>query len=89
VAASAARAQAGFAQRADRLRPDTARAANDALVDALTQISRGYRELARAARAQDAVRYRAAGAVLRLAHADLAHAITDLKLLAYQVQRGA
>jgi hypothetical protein len=89
VAASAARAQSAFAQRADRFRPDTARAANDALVDALTRISRGYRALAGAARTQDAARYRAAGAVLRRAHADLAHAITDLKLLAYQVQRGA
>jgi hypothetical protein len=89
VAASAARAQAAFAQQARQFRPDMARAANDALAGALTDISRGYARLAGAARAQDAGRYRAAGAALRRAHVDLAHTITALKLLAYQVQRGA
>jgi hypothetical protein len=89
VAASAARAQAAFAQQASRFRPDMARAANDGLAGALTDISRGYARLAGAARAQDAGRYRAAGAALRRAHVDLAHTITALKLLAYRVQRGA
>jgi Protein kinase domain len=89
VAASAARAQAAFARQARRFSPDMARAANDALAAALADISRGYARLAGAARAQDAGRYRAAGAALRRAHVELAHTITALKLLAYRVQRGA
>ena len=64
------------------------RAANDAVAAAIAGISRGYARLSSAAGAEDAARYRAAGAALRRAHADLAHAITTLKVLAYQVQRG-
>jgi hypothetical protein len=88
AAASAAAHQAAFAKRAKLLAPDMPRAANDAVVAALAGISRGYARLSSAAGAQDAGRYRAAGAALRSAHADLAHAITNLKLLGYQIQRG-
>jgi hypothetical protein len=56
---------------------------------AITGIAGGYERLSSAARAQNATRYAAAGRALRRAHADLAHAISALKLLAYQVQRGA
>jgi hypothetical protein len=89
VAASAARAQAALAAQARQLRPDMARAANDAVAAAIAAIARGYGRLATAARAQDAGRYRAADGALRRAHADLAHAISALKLLGYKVQRGA
>ena len=66
-----------------------ARAANDAVAGAIAGIARGYKNLGAAARKQDAARYRAASAELRRAHADLAHAISALKLLGYNVQRGA
>jgi hypothetical protein len=66
-----------------------ARAANDVVVGAIAGIARGYERLATAARAHDATAYRAAGGALRRAHADLAHAITALKLLAFDVKRGA
>jgi hypothetical protein len=66
-----------------------ARTANDAMAGAVAAIARGYERLAAAARAQDAGRYRAAGGALRRAHADLAHTLSALKLLAYDVQRGA
>jgi hypothetical protein len=89
VAASAARAQATLAARARQLRPDMARTANDAVIGAIAGIARGYERLATAARAQDAAAYRAAGGALRKAHADLAHTISALKLLAYDVKRGA
>jgi hypothetical protein len=89
VAAFAARAQAALAAQARRLRPDMARSANDAVAAAIAAIGRGYARLATAARAQDAGRYRAADGALRRAHADLAHAISALKLLGYKVQRGA
>jgi hypothetical protein len=89
VAESAARAQAALAAQARRLRPDTARAANDAVAGAIAAIARGYESLGTAARTQDAGRYRAAGAALRRAHADLAHAISAMKLLGYKIQRGA
>jgi protein kinase-like protein len=89
AAASASRAQAAFADRAGTLRPDLARAANDELIASLTAISRDYARLASAARAGDRARYRAAASGLRKAHADLAHTITALKLLAYDVQRGS
>ena len=88
AATSAAAHQGALAKRAQLLAPDMPRAANDAVAAAITGISRGYAHLASAARAEDAARYRAAGAELRRAHADLAHAITTLKVLAYQVQRG-
>ena len=88
AAASAAAHQGALAKRAKLLAPDMPRAANDAVAAAVAGISRGYERLSAAARAQDAGRYRAAGAALRRAHADLAHAITTLKVLAYQVQRG-
>jgi hypothetical protein len=89
VAESAARAQAALAARLRQSSPDMARAANDAAAGAIAAIARDYKNLATAARTQDAGRYRAAGAALRLAHADLAHAISALKLLGYKVQRGA
>jgi hypothetical protein len=89
VAASAARAQAALAAQARQLGPDMARSANDAVTGAIAGIARGYKNLGAAARKQDAARYRAAGAQLRRAHADLAHAITALKLLGYKVERGA
>jgi serine/threonine-protein kinase len=88
VATSAARAQAALAVRARQPNPGMARAANDAVAGAIAGIARGYRDLGAAARTQDAGRYRAAGAALRRAHGDLAHAITALKLLGYEVQRG-
>ena len=88
AATSAAAHQGALAKRAQLLAPDMPRAANDAVAAAIAGISRGYAHLASAARAEDAARYRAAGAELRRAHADLAHAITTLKVLAYQVQRG-
>ncbi len=88
AAASAAAHQGALARRAKLLAPDMPRAANDAVAAAIAGISRSYARLASAAGAEDAARYRAAGAALRGAHADLAHAITSLKLLAYQVQRG-
>ena len=89
MAASAARAQAELAAQARQLQPDMARAANDAVASAIAAIGRGYKNLGTAARTQDAGGYRAAGAALRRTHADLAHAISALKLLGYNVQRGA
>ena len=89
IAASAARAQSALAAQARPLGPDMARAANDAVAGAIAGIARGYKNLGAAARKQDAARYRAASAELRRAHADLAHAISALKLLGYNVQRGA
>ncbi|MGZ6644456.1 MAG: serine/threonine-protein kinase, partial [Solirubrobacteraceae bacterium] len=88
AAASAAAHQAALAKRASVLAPDMPRAANDAVAAAIAGIARGYQRLSSAASAENAGRYRAAGAALRRAHADLAHAITTLKLLAYQIQRG-
>ena len=88
AAASAAAHQAALAKRASLLAPDMPRAANDAVAAAIAGIARGYERLSSAASAENASRYRAAGAALRRAHADLAHAITTLKVLAYQIQRG-
>ena len=73
---------------ASLLAPDMPRAANDAVAAAIAGIGRGYARLSSAASAENASRYRAAGAALRGAHADLAHAISSLKVLAYQIQRG-
>ena len=66
------------------------RAANDAVAGAIAGIARGYKRLGAArAHAGRGPRIAPPAPTLRRAHADLAHAISALKLLGYKVQRGA
>jgi hypothetical protein len=89
VAADAYRAQAKLAARVRALRPETAREANEHVAAAIGAVARGYRGLAKAARAHDPAAYAAAGRVLRGAHGDLADAVAVLGLLGYDVKGGS